>query len=510
MEPTANESDHMSQRSQASAASNIASVIEGKDPSALALVEGEIRLTYGELADRVSKLRARLSGSGLGPGGRVMLIGENEIDFVVGALASLGVGASVCPARSRNPLPELQRKFVSIEPTLTLLCATADWLLPHLEELDSPEVYRVGGSGLEGSADRLPEDSLTIDSGIVERSDDDLAFLLLTSGVTSDAKVAMLSHGNLSWVQRSLTADPAIGMNSDDVALGALPMTHIFGLNVVLLTTLRAGGIVVLQPKFDPVEGLKLIRDHGVTVLSGAPPMWHLWTEGDAPSDALSTVRHAASGAAALPRSTFDAVHERFGLEVAEGYGLTETAPLVTWSRGVATRAGSVGKPVPGVDIVLVEEDGTPVEQGDTGEIVVRSPGVFKGYLEADDLTDAVLTEDGWFWTGDIGVFDSDGYLYLVDRIKDIIIVSGFNVYPAEVEGVLLTHPSVRGAIVVGTPNALTGEEVVAHVSGEVDTHELDAWCRSQMSTYKCPGSYHVVDELPVASNGKKIRRAVR
>ena len=166
--------------------------------------------------------------------------------------------------------------------------------------------------------------------------------------------------------------------------------------------------------------------------------------------------------------------------------------------------------PIPGVELVLVESDGTPVDAGDTGEIVVRGPGIFQGYLNSPEETDAVLTEDGWFWTGDVGVFDADGYLHLVDRIKDLIIVSGFNVFPSEVESILMEHPAVRGAVVVGTPHGETGEAVVAHVSGDVDAGDLDVFIRSQLSRYKCPTEYYFVDELPVAPTGKLIRRELR
>ena len=289
-----------------------------------------------------------------------------------------------------------------------------------------------------------------------------------------------------------------------------LPFSHIFGLNLVLLATLKVGGTVVLQRRFDEVESLQLVRQYGITTLAGAPPMWQRWAAADVPDDSMATIRHASSGAAALPLAAYEAVLDRFGIEVAEGYGLTETSPIVTWSRGIAVRPTSVGKVIEGAEVVLVEPDGTPVDAGDTGEVVIRSPGVFKGYLNSPELTDAVLTDDGWFWSGDVGVFDDDGYLYLVDRIKDIIIVSGFNVYPSEVEGVLTQHPGVRGAVVVGAEDLDTGETVVAHVLGSASAEELDVFARANLSRYKCPTSYEFVDELPVASTGKLIRRELR
>ncbi len=173
-------------------------------------------------------------------------------------------------------------------------------------------------------------------------------------------------------------------------------------------------------------------------------------------------------------------------------------------------RPTSVGKVLPGVEVALVDDDGTPVDLGDEGEIVVRSPGVFTGYLHDLETTEQVLSDDGWLWTGDVGIFDDDGYLYLVDRVKDIVIVSGFNVYPAEVETVLMQHPGVSGAIVTGAPDEFTGETVVAHVSGTATEDELVALAEEQLSRYKRPTQYHFLDELPIASNGKAIRRALR
>ncbi len=481
---------------------SLAEIIEDQDAGAVALIDGATTVTYGELRDRVSRLRSGLSAAGVGPTDRVMLIGENEADFVVAAFAILGLGAIVSPIRSRNPMPEVERKMTSVRPSVTVLCETADWLLPHAEALPCDQFVSVS------QLDAAPAEN---DVPIAQVDGDDLAFLLLTSGVASESKVAMLSHSNLLWVQSAIIDGPKVGLGSDDIALCILPLTHIFGLNVVLLSTLRAGGTVVLQRRFDVDESLNLIGRHKVTTLSGAPPMWQQWAQADAVNaDTFATVRYAASGAAALSAETFDLVKERFGVELSEGYGLTETSPVVTSSRGVPSKPGSVGVPLDGVEVVLVEEDGTPVEPGDAGEVVVRGPGIFKGYLDAPELTEQVLTDDGWFWTGDIGVFDADGYLYLVDRIKDIIIVSGFNVYPSEVEAILMEHPNVRGAIVVGVADGLTGEAVEAHVSGQVDVDELDQFCRDRLSRYKCPARYHLVEELPVTAHGKVVRRELR
>ncbi|NNE74089.1 MAG: AMP-binding protein [Acidimicrobiales bacterium] len=479
---------------------NIASVIEDHPRDAVAIIANAEKVTYGQLRAQVAQLRGALAQEGVSTGQKVMVVGENEHDFAVALLALLGLGAMVAPIRPRNPLPEIQRKVQAVEPDAIVWCHSAAELRDFEDDLLCGKFLAI--DDLE-SAEAEP-------APIADRDADDLAFLLLTSGVTSDSKVAMLSHGNLDWIQQALTHDPETGINADSVALAVLPLTHIFGLNVVLFSNLRAGGTVVLQSQFDVAESFRLIREHGVTAISGAPAMWQRFLHADAPDDALGTIEHAAAGAAALPIEIFNGIRDRFGVELAEGYGLTETSPVVTWSRGITTKPGSVGRPVPGVEVVLVEPDGTPVEQGDSGEIVVRSPGVFKGYLDAPELSETVLTEDGWFWTGDMGVFDADGYLYLVDRLKDIVIVRGFNVYPAEVETVLIEHPNVSGAIVVGTRDEADGERVVAHVSGTATEEELDTHCRERLSRYKCPREYHFVDELPVSNTGKKLRRALR
>ena len=477
---------------------NLASIIEQHPADSVALIDGSASMTYGELRERVAALRAALVKAGIGPDARVALVAGNEPAFAVGALATLGVGALVSPVLPTSPLPELRRKLAAVAPTLVLVGQAGAWIAEDSDAIDAPVL----------DVDTVEPSSVA--PPIVDRSDDDLAFLMLTSGVSSDAKVAMLSHGNLAWVQQVLTEGNDARLTTTDVVLGVLPFVHIYGLNVSLLPTLRAGATVVLQRRFNAVGSIDLIREHQVTIVPGAPPMWQQWAEVDAPTDALASVTYAGSGAAALPVEVFNAIKDRFGVEIAEGYGLTETSPAVTSSRGVEIRPTSVGRPMAGVEVVLVEEDGSPVDVGDSGEIVIRGPGVFKGYLNAPDATAAVLTDDGWFWTGDMGVFDDEGYLYIVDRIKDVIIVSGFNVYPAEVESILLEHPDVRGAVVVGSPHGETGEAVVAHVSGDVSVDDLDSFVTARLSRYKCPTEYHLVDELPVAATGKPIRRELR
>jgi long-chain acyl-CoA synthetase len=264
--------------------------------------------------------------------------------------------------------------------------------------------------------------------------------------------------------------------------------------------------------RFDPVTALDSIRERKITVVPGAPPMWTSWAHMDGiPSDAFATVRLALSGASRLPTEIFELIRERFGIAIAEGYGLTEASPVVTSSVGIVARPGSVGKVVSGVQVRLVDSDGDDVLAGDAGEIWVRGANVFAGYLDEPDVTKMVLTEDGWLRTGDIAVTDEDGYLYLVDRAKDLIIVSGFNVYPAEVEEVLADHPCVAEVAVAGVPHPHTGETVKAWVvpvpGAEPDEETLIEHCESYLARYKCPTKILFVKTLPRGLGGKLLRR---
>lgn len=482
---------------------NLAGVISDHEAGLVALVNGDQTITYGEMRSQVAVMQQSLAELGVTAGSTVALASGNDPAFVMSALAILGLGGHVMPVNPTSPTAELVRTLDVAKPQMLLVGHAGR---PYLDDDDiaTPMVDLVA---LDAESAAAPTDAPMT---VVERSDDDVAFYMPTSGTSGVAKVAMLSHGNLSFVHEAMqTLEPVI--SSSDVRLGVLPFSHIFGLNAVLLNSLRVGASIVLQQRFDAEESLRLVREHGVTILSGAPPMWHRWALADAPDDSLATIRGAASGAAALPLGVFEMVRDRFGVEIKQGYGLTETSPIVTAGRGdVPVRPSSVGQVIPGVEVALVDDEGTPVDMGDEGEIVVRSPGVFLGYLDDVAMTESMLTDDGWLWTGDVGIFDEDGFLYLVDRIKDIVIVSGFNVYPAEVENALMLHPGVSGAIVTGTADEMTGEAVVAHVTGTATHDELKVHIAEHLSRYKRPTTYHFLDELPIAASGKAIRRALR
>ena len=325
-------------------------------------------------------------------------------------------------------------------------------------------------------------------------------------------RAAMLSHGNLmANLEQGRSTD---GINEHDVVFGVLPVFHIFGLNVVLGLTLARGATVVLVQRFDPFTALETITERGITVIPGAPPLWLAFSHfDDAPADSFATVRLALTGAAKMPEEATRHLQQRFGLILREGYGLTEASPVVTSSAGLTPKVGSVGKVLAGMQVRLVDENGDDALEGDSGEIWVKGPNVFKGYLDEPEATARVLTADGWLRTGDIAVVDDDGYLYLVDRAKDLVIVSGFNVYPAEVEEVLMEHPDVLEVGVVGVPHPHTGEAVKAFVvlKPGATAHEdtLVSWCLDNLARYKCPAKILFVDQLPRNLSGKLLRRSL-
>jgi long-chain acyl-CoA synthetase len=328
------------------------------------------------------------------------------------------------------------------------------------------------------------------------------------------ARAAMLTHGNLRSNLEQLQGHLGRRQEPSDVVFAVLPFFHIFGLNVVLGLTLYTGARMVLIERFDPQAAIDALGRNAVTIVPGAPTMFAHWASlPGVPADAFATVRIAASGGAPLATEVAEAMELRFGVNLVEGYGLTEASPVVTTMGGSAAPRGSIGTPLPGVDVRLVDDDGEDVLAGDAGEVWVQGANVFAGYLDDPEATAAAL-DGGWLHTGDIGVADDDGFLYLVDRKKDLIIVSGFNVYPVEVEEVLSEHPAVEGVAVVGVPHPFTGEAVTAYVvprpGRHVEEDEIIGWCSQRLARYKCPAKILFVDDIPRGPAGKLLRRQLR
>jgi long-chain acyl-CoA synthetase len=494
---------------------NLAHIIDPHPADRVAIISRGRPTTYGALREQIAHVRGGLARLGLQPGDRLALLCNNGRYFADLYLAALGMGVVTVPLNPSSPAPEIQREVATVGATVVVVepLAAAAW--NAIDRSHVPTVTTVVATERGAVvADVVFDELLTAEPmATIDVEPDHLAALIFTSGTAGAPRAAMLSHGNLlANLEQGRSAGEGIG--EGDVVYGVLPVFHIFGLNVVLGLSLYRGATVVLVQRFDPSTALDTIRERNVSVIPGAPPMWLAFSHFDeAPADSFAGVRLALTGAAKMPEEAIRRLHDRFGLTLLEGYGLTEASPVVTSSAGIAQRVGSVGKVLAGITVRLVDENGDDALAGDAGEVWVKGPNVFKGYLDEPEATARVLTADGWLRTGDIAVTDDDGYLYLVDRAKDLIIVSGFNVYPAEVEEVLREHPAVKEVGVVGVPHPHTGEAVKAFVVLEAGAtaHEdtLVAWCLDRLARYKCPAKILFVDELPRNVSGKLLRRSL-
>lgn len=492
---------------------NLAHIIDSHPADHVAIISRGRPTTYGSLRDQVAHVRGGLAALGVGKGDRVALLCGNGRYFVDLYLAALGLGAVTVPLNPASPAPEIEREVHTVNAKVVVVEPLAAHAWAQVQRGNLPSVQHVVATetGTVAGADSAFDDLLGADQvPIVDVEPDDLAALIFTSGTAGSPRAAMLSHGNLQAnIDQGEQAD---GIVAADVVYGVLPMFHIFGLNVVLGLSLARGATVVLVQRFDPSTALDTIRERQVTVIPGAPPLWLAFSHfDDAPADSFASVRLALTGAAKMPEEANRRLADRFGLVLREGYGLTEASPVVTSSAGITPKVGSVGKVLDGVQVRLVDEHGDDALAGDSGEIWVKGANVFQGYLGEPEATARVLTGDGWLRTGDIAVVDDEGYLYLVDRAKDLVIVSGFNVYPAEVEEVLMEHPAVDEVGVVGVPHPHTGEAVKAFVvlKPGATAHEdtLVSWCLDNLARYKCPAKILFVDELPRNVSGKLLRK---
>jgi len=491
---------------------NLAHMIDAHDGDRVALIAGDRETTYATLREQVGHVRGGLAGCGVGDGDRVAILCGNTPDFVIAVMATVGIGAIAVPLNPESPAPELEREINEVAPVVVILGATAVRAWSEVAAERVPSVVTVVAAG-----DELPPGATSFNTllsaepaPVRDVGADHLAVMMFTSGTAGPPRPAMISHGNLlSNIEQSLTARDRT--HDDDLVYGVLPLFHIFGLAVVIGTSLTVGAGVLLVQRFDPVAAAETIARRQVTVVPGAPPMWVAFAESDAiADDAFNSVRLALSGAAKLPPAIAERFERRFGVAIREGYGLTEASPVVTSSAGMPVRVGSVGRVLVGQEVRLVGDDGDDVPAGDSGEIWVRGPNVFLGYWHDPEATARVL-HDGWLRTGDVATVDDDGYLYLVDRAKDLIIVSGFNVFPAEVEEVIAAHPGVVEVGVLGVPHATHGEAVKAYVvrtpGAQLDEAAVIDHCADFLARYKCPSTVVFVDHLPRNLSGKLIRR---
>jgi long-chain acyl-CoA synthetase len=355
--------------------------------------------------------------------------------------------------------------------------------------------------------------SATPEYRVAGTGDQDTAVILYTSGTTGQPKGAELTHGNLISNTEVARTD-IVCAGPDDVIFGGLPLFHVFGQTVALNVAVAAGACLTLLPRFDAGHALRILAGHRVTVFEGVPTMYvALLHQADRADYDTSGLRMCISGGAALPVEVLRGFEAAFGVPVLEGYGLSETSPIASFNHpGRERKPGSIGTPIRDVQMRVVDEADHEVPQGEVGEIVIYGPNVMKGYWQRPDAT-AEAVRDGWFHTGDLAQVDEDGYFYIVDRKKDLIIRGGYNIYPREIEEVLYEHPAVAEAAVIGLPHPALGEEVGAAVAlkpgAAVSPEELRDYVKSQVAAYKYPRHVWLVDALPKGATGKLQKRDI-
>ncbi len=497
-----------------------------RDPEGVALVElrpDRRDVTWRQLDDAADAVARGLSARGLVAGHRVAVVMANRIDLPIAYFGILRGGMVAVPINPRSTRTEIARMLVD---SLTRVVLTDETGAPQVREavasgLEQPPSVVVDGTTATGDETGF-EDFLSGATGTAPVAPPDpetLAVVLYTSGSSGRPRGAMLTHRALLANIEQVASLEHAPMAPDDVGLGLLPMFHVYGLNAVLGQAARQGARVVLVDGFDPVGLLDLIGAEGITNLPLAPPVIAAWAGRSDLREKLAGVRTVLSGASSLDADLSATFTESSGLFVEEGYGLTETAPVVAVTlashreRTEPPKPGSVGRPLPGVEVRIIEAGLTPADatgddtvSGDPAQIWVRGANLFSGYWpDGVDGPDA----DGWYATGDIGLVDEDGDLMIVDRLRELVIVSGFNVYPSEVEDVISEVDGVAQVAVVGLPDEETGETVVAFVESvpEFDRAALveavDARCRTRLARFKQPTRIALVSGLPRSATGK-------
>ena len=485
-------------------------------PSQTAIIFGERQFSYGQLNALSVAAAEQLSARGIKPGDRVALMLPNSPSFPIWYYAALRIGAIVVSVSTRLAPSEVNfivtdceaKAFVGSESTFNAVTP------------DLPEFVTASFATDDVTGDPLkPHHSTSLLTDQAKTNEwhqaepDEPALILYTSGTTGFPKGATLSHAN---VRSNVHAfNHLCNMQSHDRMLLAVPLFHCFGQNALLNSVLNVGGTIVLQQRFDLNESKRLISRHDITQLYGVPMMFGLMLESCTPND-LSSINYCFSAAAPLPIQTTQAWQDKFGMPIYEGYGLTETSPFASYNHRTKFTPGSIGMPIDSVEIKIADtESGETCQPGELGEIAIRGPNVMLGYWNRPEET-ANAIRNGWFHSGDIGLIDEDGYLFIVDRVKDMITVGGLKVFPAEVERVLLDHPAVSQAAVIGVPDPVFGEQVIAYLVLDSTAHQpselsdIEQHVKTNLGNYKVPRRLIAVEELPRNPSGKVLKTSLR
>ena len=488
-------------------------------PGRTAVIAGPERIAYRELWEQARAYAGALRRRGIGPGDRVAMMLPNVTDFPRVYYAILALGAVVVPVHALLTGPEVAyvlrdsgaKLLVCAGPLLQAgLAGASEAALPCASVLAPPGAAPACLETEAAAGEPIPE--------YVMCEPQDGAVILYTSGTTGAPKGALLTHNNLLW-NASICAFDLFGATQADVFLGALPLFHSFGQTVVMNTALRVGAAIALLPRFEAESAFETMVGEGVTIYTGVPTMSIALIDVARREARHTQMRSAMSGGAPLPATVLEAFEETFGVPLYEGYGLSETSPVASFNQACFGRkAGTVGRGIWGVELAIAKPDIEDriefAPDGELGEVVIRGHAIFAGYLNKPEATRAAIV-DGWFRSGDLGTRDADGFISIVDRKKDMILRGGYNVYPREVEEVLMRHPSVKQCAVIGVPHETHGEEIVAVVVRDASgpptgSAELIEWSQQYLAKYKYPRRVEYVEALPLGPSGKILKRELR
>jgi len=499
-----------------------------RSPNAVAARTGSEELTYAELDVAARSFASELIETGIEPGSKVALMLPNVPEFTIAYFGVLYAGGVVVPLSTLHVADELAFQLGDCEATTFVVhadCASAAFEAFGRTE-SCRNLYVVDGQSLPETPGEAKPFEQALDrsahADVAQTRPDDTSVILYTSGTTGHPKGAELSHFNLFYNAQyisekafSLWPDEINVLGGGHVGLAVLPLYHTFGQTNVQNGMFFNGGTVSYVKRFTPEEAVEIIERHRVTFFAGVPTMYFaLLNCPEAETADLSSLKFCVSGGAPMPVDVKREFYDRFGFRIQEGYGLTETSPLASVQAIDETaKAGTIGKPIPGVDMKIVDASDEDLPAGERGEVLIRGHNVMKGYFKRPEATDEAL-RGGWFHSGDIGYVDDEGDFHIVDRSKDMILRGGYNVFPREVEEVLYTHPSIIEAAVIGVPHERLGEDVKAVVAlkpgSSTTPDEIAEYCKEHLAAYKYPRTVEIIDELPKGPTGKILKRALK
>ena len=504
---------------------NLALLLEqsaARTPGKLALIFDDYKLRYADVNGAANKIANALVSLGVQRGDKVAMMLPNTPHFPICYNAILKAGATVVPLNVLFKQNEVQYHLEDSDSVA--LIAFEGFLGEAAEGFRKAQACsKLIVVQAPGSTNPLPDGALNFNQlladnpptfEMVDTNPDDTAVILYTSGTTGRPKGAELSHANM-FMNALVSADRLLSISAEDVLLATLPLFHSFGQTCVMNVGLYLGATITMLPRFEPVKVMEIIQRDKVTLFAGVPTMYFYLLNHPAASDYdLSSLKRCCSGGAAMPVEVMHAFNKKHNVQIMEGYGLSETSPVASFNHlDRPAKPGSIGTPIWGVQMAVLDPEGKPLPAGEMGEIAIRGHNVMKGYYKRPEATAEVI-RNGWFRTGDLAKVDEEGFFYIVDRVKDMIIRGGFNIYPREIEELLYAHPAVAEAAVIGIPDQALGKEVKAVVACKpgqsVSEQDLIDYCKASLAAYKYPRSIEFRDSLPKTATGKILKRELK